>query len=715
MAGLNDWDVIAGNNNDAPPDGWPEGTMQYSGVNNSGRENMAVLARYYSDINGTLQFAGAADSYTVTLNESYGAYFAGMYITAEINLTNTGPTTLNVNGLGLQSITKRDGSALNANALIAGGIYEMRYDGTNFQLMGTIADIADLSIGSLELSDTSTVDLSNDIAPLVISPGSGQHLELDGNDVQSKSDETTAAQLNLNRFGGTVAIGAQSGNGNVELYVDGIRRFRTSTIAGNVDLLASINTASPPTAEAVTAAYMFRDLDASDILGNLGFSGNNDLQIQNHMHGGRVILTGQDGAGDTKNILLGDPDGETSLFHAGILRLQVGAGGIARIRSDGNTDTESRQLVFEHANATDRAIVGFTTDGTFRLRNIVTSANITLEARDSGVANVSVFKGDPDGPAEMYFAGVRTALTQGSGWAIRGATNDDPVVADATLITLALKSQDDNLYGSLAYNNSADLSMTNFARGGILNFAGQKAASGFETLATMDPDGAVELFNTGVVSLTTLQTGLEIHTNGSSTTLHWKNSSNDNAARIYTTTSNLGIRSENDGGTITLEGLNAGSSLTTILQGDPDNDIALRYAGVEVFRTALRTATDRGTGAEMVDGGGTMRPVGLNVSPIANTGGNTNLRLANTSDQIRCTSTITVDVDTTTNSAPDGSHWSIANESGGNVTITATGVTLVWLNGAGGGTGTRTLADDSYCEVIKRADGQYQIIGNGLT
>lgn len=151
MSELNSWDVAAANNNDAPPDGWPENTMQYSEVNNTAREGMAVIARFWKDINGSLQFAGPADAYTLTLNAGYTAYFQGMAFFAEINTTNTGVVTLNINALGNKSVVTQAGAALSAGTLQGGGVYEFRYDGSVFQLMG--GGVADGGITTAKLAD----------------------------------------------------------------------------------------------------------------------------------------------------------------------------------------------------------------------------------------------------------------------------------------------------------------------------------------------------------------------------------------------------------------------------------------------------------------------------------------------------------------------------------------------------------------------------------
>jgi len=156
MAELNNWNVTAANNNSAPPNGWPENTMQYSEVNDTAREGMAVMARYFKDTNGSLVAAGTANAYTLTLNAGYSAYFAGMYIACQIPATNTGASTINVNTIGVASIVNRSGGALGAGELQSGGIYEFRYDGTNFQLMGTVTGGSVTASGVRIVTDIAT-------------------------------------------------------------------------------------------------------------------------------------------------------------------------------------------------------------------------------------------------------------------------------------------------------------------------------------------------------------------------------------------------------------------------------------------------------------------------------------------------------------------------------------------------------------------------------
>ncbi|WP_049753993.1 hypothetical protein [Anoxybacillus flavithermus] len=80
--------------------------------------------------------SGSANTYTVTLNPAPTSYVEGMAIAVKINVDNTGPATINVNGLGAKAIKKPNGNDVAAGNLKAGSIYTLRYNGTNFILQG---------------------------------------------------------------------------------------------------------------------------------------------------------------------------------------------------------------------------------------------------------------------------------------------------------------------------------------------------------------------------------------------------------------------------------------------------------------------------------------------------------------------------------------------------------------------------------------------------
>lgn len=129
-AEINDFDVTDGNNTGR----WPEG-MAFASVNDAGRADEGIFARFYKDVNGSITTTGSANAYVLSANSTFTAYYTGMWVRAKANFTNTGAATLNVDSLGAKSI-----SNVGASGIVSGRIYDFVYDGTNFQAMGQAAE-----------------------------------------------------------------------------------------------------------------------------------------------------------------------------------------------------------------------------------------------------------------------------------------------------------------------------------------------------------------------------------------------------------------------------------------------------------------------------------------------------------------------------------------------------------------------------------------------
>lgn len=133
-----DWDATAGNNNAAPPNGWPE-FMQYGEVNNSAREGMAVLKRFYAAaIGGTLVTSGTSTAYTLTSGQTFAAYANGQRFAFVAHATSTGAVTLNVDGKGAVAVVDARGNALGAGDLVQNGIYEVIKTATSFRIVNSL-------------------------------------------------------------------------------------------------------------------------------------------------------------------------------------------------------------------------------------------------------------------------------------------------------------------------------------------------------------------------------------------------------------------------------------------------------------------------------------------------------------------------------------------------------------------------------------------------
>ena len=87
----------------------------------------AALVHYGVDV-------GATNALVATVTPGISAYTAGLLCEIAVSHTNTGASTINLNGLGIKSIVRANGAALSAGDLLVGGLALIGYDGTSFQL-----------------------------------------------------------------------------------------------------------------------------------------------------------------------------------------------------------------------------------------------------------------------------------------------------------------------------------------------------------------------------------------------------------------------------------------------------------------------------------------------------------------------------------------------------------------------------------------------------
>lgn len=84
--------------------------------------------------------AGSTDTYAITLAVVPASYaiLTGVPIAFLANTVNTGPATININGLGAKTIKKNVADDLETNDIQENQIVIVIYDGTNFQLVSNI-------------------------------------------------------------------------------------------------------------------------------------------------------------------------------------------------------------------------------------------------------------------------------------------------------------------------------------------------------------------------------------------------------------------------------------------------------------------------------------------------------------------------------------------------------------------------------------------------
>jgi len=232
------WSTTAATN--ATADGtinWAEGQLP-STVNDSARAMMARWAAWLDQIGGTVTYGGSSNAYTATSPSGHAltAYAAGNLYALKANHTNTGPATINIDGLGAKSIVTPAGAAMTASAIVSGGVYLLVYDGTSFQIANSLPAGAPRSyLAGYALSNNAGGTTAIDVAAGV------------ARDSTNVIDIVLASAVTAKTLGTAWAAGNSQGMldtgtvGNNTYHVYAIRKDSD----GSVDVLASLSVSAP--------------------------------------------------------------------------------------------------------------------------------------------------------------------------------------------------------------------------------------------------------------------------------------------------------------------------------------------------------------------------------------------------------------------------------------------------------------------------------------
>lgn len=150
---------------------------------------------------------GSSNAYVVSTGLSTSSLSTYETLLIKPNFTNTGPATLNVDSIGAKNIT-RSGVALRAGELQSGQIYQVSYDGTEFELLSASQALA--------VASNPNLIINGDIA-----------VNLDG--PSTSADDTYALTLwNILTQTGTVAVTRQSAQENGQPFNGRITQSQAS-------------------------------------------------------------------------------------------------------------------------------------------------------------------------------------------------------------------------------------------------------------------------------------------------------------------------------------------------------------------------------------------------------------------------------------------------------------------------------------------------------
>lgn len=145
------WSETAASNNAASPNGAPE-SMNPSGVNDTIREMMSALKKFWGRIQGRYAATGSSNAYVVTLDVALSAYSTGERYSFRANHDCTGASTVNISSLGAKDIKKM--TSAGKTALASGDIKNgqpvtVEYDGTDMIMVTPIANAATGTVTSV--------------------------------------------------------------------------------------------------------------------------------------------------------------------------------------------------------------------------------------------------------------------------------------------------------------------------------------------------------------------------------------------------------------------------------------------------------------------------------------------------------------------------------------------------------------------------------------
>ena len=284
---IEDWSTTAGSNTTVGGISIAEGTFARN-LNDGIRAVMSDVASWRDATNGVKITTGSSNAYVLSSGLSLAALAQKVRVTFEANHTNTGASTLALDGLSATDIRRVDGTALTAGDITSGGIYDVAYEAsaakflllnptptptsagvfTTIELGGaTDTTLSRASAGVLAVEGVSVLMQSllttrGDIiyrdasAAARLAKGTSGQILRQGADDPAWSNDTVEIGAILNGGGSAIATGIA---GDIEIPYGGtiaaVRMFADQSGSMVVDIWKDTYANYPPTvADTITAA-----------------------------------------------------------------------------------------------------------------------------------------------------------------------------------------------------------------------------------------------------------------------------------------------------------------------------------------------------------------------------------------------------------------------------------------------------------------------------
>ena len=185
----------------------PMSNYAHTGVANATVRTMYASAGQVQDSTSTyLTSTAGTDTMTALASLGMSAYVTGQRFSFIAPTTNTGACTLNINSIGIKSITKNGSTALVAGDITSGYIIYVIYDGTQFQIVGLSnraasganTDITSLSSPAIGAA-TATTQVRTDNSTKVATTAMVQSVGLNASTLTSINGSTTLISADLGK------------------------------------------------------------------------------------------------------------------------------------------------------------------------------------------------------------------------------------------------------------------------------------------------------------------------------------------------------------------------------------------------------------------------------------------------------------------------------------------------------------------------------------
>ncbi len=185
----------------------PMGNYAHTGVADATVRTMYASAGQVQDSTFTyLTSMAGTDTMTALASLGMSAYATGQRFSFIAPTTNTGACTLNINSIGIKSITKNGSTALVAGDITSGYIIYVIYDGTQFQIvglsnraaLGANTDITSLSSPAIGAA-TATTQVRTDNSTKVATTAMVQSVGLNAATLTNYATSTTITNADLGK------------------------------------------------------------------------------------------------------------------------------------------------------------------------------------------------------------------------------------------------------------------------------------------------------------------------------------------------------------------------------------------------------------------------------------------------------------------------------------------------------------------------------------